>query len=156
MKSKNGVYSVALGYSVAFQFYHPPLEFLPEHCREKSLWSSIWGLKNQPRIKNFIWKVAHNGLPVKAKLHDIIQTINPICPRSLFQLRRLRHGLGGYSFIAHFVRGETRMKLSFLQQTFYGSSGRRGMSSFLKAVVNLPLRLWPLPVPSFPDSPFAI
>ncbi|MED6163546.1 hypothetical protein PIB30_081035 [Stylosanthes scabra] len=41
---KFGKYSVASGYSIAYQFYHPPLQYLPENCRIKQLWTSIWKL----------------------------------------------------------------------------------------------------------------
>ncbi|RYR01444.1 hypothetical protein Ahy_B06g080311 [Arachis hypogaea] len=81
MMNRTGAYSVASGYSIAFQFNLPPLEFLPEQCHSKPLCSSIWNLKSQPKIRSFIWKLLHDALPVKLKVSARIETVNSTCPR---------------------------------------------------------------------------
>ncbi|KAL4337982.1 hypothetical protein AHAS_Ahas12G0164600 [Arachis hypogaea] len=92
-KEKNECYSVTSGYTLAFQFYHAPVEFFPEQCRRREVWSSIWKLKCQPKIKIFLWKVMHEGLPVKERLHSRIQMVNPICNRCDATVESILHCL---------------------------------------------------------------
>ncbi|KAL1338139.1 hypothetical protein AAHE18_10G189900 [Arachis hypogaea] len=37
-EERNGLYSVASRYRIAFKMIHPPVEQLSEQCREKKLW----------------------------------------------------------------------------------------------------------------------
>ncbi|MED6123658.1 hypothetical protein PIB30_050564 [Stylosanthes scabra] len=50
---KRGSYSVALGYKIAFQLFHPPVELLPKQCCRKELWSSVWDLRCPPKMPQF-------------------------------------------------------------------------------------------------------
>ncbi|KAL4380757.1 hypothetical protein AHAS_Ahas04G0065400 [Arachis hypogaea] len=93
MKENNGCYSVSLGYHITFQFNHPPIDFLPEQCKTKKLWSGIWNSKSQSKTKIFMWKALHKGLPVKVKLHSRIPSISPICPRCNEQEETVVHCL---------------------------------------------------------------
>jgi len=31
-------------------------------------WSNIWGLTCQPKVKQFLWRLAHNSLPLRTKI----------------------------------------------------------------------------------------
>ncbi|RYQ89399.1 uncharacterized protein LOC107615205 [Arachis ipaensis] len=77
---RNGYYSVASGYRTAFRLSHPPIQQHPEVCREKRVWNSLWELQFPPKVKVFLWKALHGGLPVRNRLHSRLQTIEDICP----------------------------------------------------------------------------
>lgn len=48
----------------------------------KAAWQRMWSWKGViPRIKTFLWKAIHNGLPTAATLHSRIRTIPAMCQR---------------------------------------------------------------------------
>ncbi|MED6127542.1 hypothetical protein PIB30_089017, partial [Stylosanthes scabra] len=60
---KRSSYSVASGYKIAFQIFHFPVEPLPKQCCRKQLWAFVWDLQCPPKVKAFLWKALHDGLP---------------------------------------------------------------------------------------------
>ena len=88
---KNGSYSVASGYEIAFNFFHLPLEAYLVFYFNKAIWKSIWTLRVPAKIKTLVWKVTHNGVPVKQQLRNRIPTIDDHCPWCLNELESMMH-----------------------------------------------------------------
>ncbi|KAL4271056.1 hypothetical protein AHAS_AhasUnG0024400 [Arachis hypogaea] len=80
-KEKKGTYIVNSGYRVAFYFFHSPYEFQPKVFKQKKMWRLIWSFRASTKVKVFIWKMMHKGLPVKLKLQARISNVDPQCPR---------------------------------------------------------------------------
>ena len=78
--SRGGRYSVASGYRVALSFYQPPLDALPGYMQDKSIWNLIWSLKVAQKVKICVWKLIHEGVPVRANLKKIFHAIDDTCP----------------------------------------------------------------------------
>lgn len=52
----------------------------------------IWSWKKViPRIKTFLWKGVHNGVPTAAALHTRIRSISPLCQRCESENEFLMH-----------------------------------------------------------------
>lgn len=52
---------------------------------EPSLWMNIWNLQVPQKIKQFMWKFAHNAFPMKSNLYKITTNadlIYPICAQA--------------------------------------------------------------------------
>ncbi|KAL4338539.1 hypothetical protein AHAS_Ahas12G0220300 [Arachis hypogaea] len=79
--TSSGEYSAKSGYNIAYLFFHPTSAILHERFKEKGIWKAIWKTNCQPKIRIFIWKLIHNGLSVKEKLHERIPQADPRCPR---------------------------------------------------------------------------
>ncbi|KAL4393554.1 hypothetical protein AHAS_Ahas02G0063600 [Arachis hypogaea] len=77
---RNGHYSMASGYRIAFRFSHLPIQQFPEVCREKRVWNSLWELRCPPKVKVFLWKAIHGGLPIRHRLHNRLLTVEDVCP----------------------------------------------------------------------------
>ena len=89
--NKNGVYSVVSGYDVAFSFFHPPTESLPFFFADKKSWSAVWDLKAPTKIKTLVWKLMHEGVPVRKKLQLRIPNIDASCPWCLSEEESVIH-----------------------------------------------------------------
>ncbi|KAJ4755501.1 RNA-directed DNA polymerase (reverse transcriptase)-related family protein [Rhynchospora pubera] len=75
-KAKNGKYIVKEGYKELTQEIN---ETVNEHDVE---WQVIWKCKNiSPKVKVFLWRLLHKGLPLGANMHARIQNYDPICQR---------------------------------------------------------------------------
>ncbi|XP_057723427.1 uncharacterized protein LOC130939336 [Arachis stenosperma] len=77
--NKGGTYDAASGYSVAYQFNHDPIEFCPQLMRQKDVWVTLWKLALPHKIKIFLWKSIHQGLPVCHLLHHRFPSTSAIC-----------------------------------------------------------------------------
>ena len=54
------------------------------HDMEDKLWTQIWKLPCPPKIKQFIWRVAHNSLALRMNIkrrHIELDTRCPVCAR---------------------------------------------------------------------------
>ncbi|KAL4285984.1 hypothetical protein AHAS_Ahas19G0040800 [Arachis hypogaea] len=80
-REASGTYSVATSYKIAYHFFHPPMEQLPEVCRDKKMWKALWSLRCAPKIKVFIWKACHDGIAVRVRLNQRFHSIPNVCPR---------------------------------------------------------------------------
>lgn len=49
--------------------------------KEKAIWNSIWSLKVPHKIRIFLWKIMHEGIPVRANLKHRIPNIDDSYPR---------------------------------------------------------------------------
>ncbi|KAL4299679.1 hypothetical protein AHAS_Ahas17G0125000 [Arachis hypogaea] len=45
------------------------------------MWRALWRIQCPPKVKNFLWRALHNGLPVRWNLNHQFPTILPQCPR---------------------------------------------------------------------------
>lgn len=47
----------------------------------REVWSMVWKKGTiQPRVRLFLWKILHDGLPLAGTLHRRIHSSDPICP----------------------------------------------------------------------------
>ena len=76
---------------VAFQFFHPPIDTLPTHFKISRLWKSIWSLCAPPKVKLFVWKLIHNGVPVRQKLKSCFVNVDDKCPRCNDAVESIQH-----------------------------------------------------------------
>lgn len=44
------------------------------------LWKAIWGENKEPKVKNYIWRLASNAVAVKANLQRRGMMVDPGCP----------------------------------------------------------------------------
>ena len=88
---RNKTYSVRSGYEIAFSFFHPPINTLPAHLRIRKLWKSIWSLCAPPKVKSIVWKLTHDGVPVKQKLKSRIARVEDKCPRCNDAVELVQH-----------------------------------------------------------------
>ena len=48
---------------------------------EKNLWRSSWGLRVPNKVKNFLWRVCHDAIPIKSNLKRRHILIDSLCER---------------------------------------------------------------------------
>ncbi|KAK2644581.1 hypothetical protein Ddye_019776 [Dipteronia dyeriana] len=73
----NGVYSV----KSAYRYLTTDLAYL-NHFNSISLWKQLWALKIPPKVKNFVWRLCNNCLPIKdvlIQMHVDVDTMCPVC-----------------------------------------------------------------------------
>jgi hypothetical protein len=66
-----GIFSVKSTYRVYIQLRDANLDTSSRNKEEKSHWKQIWDLPCLPKIKNFVWRLAHNSLPLMANIQHI-------------------------------------------------------------------------------------
>lgn len=79
LKSKRGRYSTKEGYNHLRQ-----VSTLNSTYSQAQIdtWARLWKWRGPiPRVKAFIWRATHQGLPTMKALHRRIEEINPMCPR---------------------------------------------------------------------------
>lgn len=77
------------GYNRLRNQIYTPRQQLP-HVAEA--WQKIWTWKDIiPRVRTFLWRALHDGLPTAATLHRRIHTINPVCTRCRQENEFLMH-----------------------------------------------------------------
>lgn len=75
--AKDGSFSVKKAYAILKQGTAPSL--VPIQA-QTDLWKSIWAIPNvQPRVRLFLWKILHEGLPLHQTLVSRIARGDPIC-----------------------------------------------------------------------------
>ncbi|RYR36428.1 hypothetical protein Ahy_A09g041389 [Arachis hypogaea] len=79
---KDGEFTTKTGYYAAKKeedershYYSPSSSSVFEE-----LWEGIWNIKAPQKIKMFLWKVAHNIIPVRANLKEKRLLTNSVCP----------------------------------------------------------------------------
>jgi len=78
--TKRGDYIVRSGYHMVCIGWETSSSVSME---SKSIWGVIWALKVHPHVQNFMWKFAHNILPIKSSLvcgHCCVNAMCGICP----------------------------------------------------------------------------
>ena len=88
---RNGLYSIASGYSIAFNCFYPPSSEYPVHFSNKELWRSVWSLRTPPKLNVLVWKLMHNGVPVRQCLRERFLTVDDRCPRCLNESESVYH-----------------------------------------------------------------
>lgn len=77
--SQKGQYSTKEGYEILSK---QRMEIPVYSASQKHMWQKIWEWKRIiPRVKTFIWRAMHNGIPTMLALHTRIRSIQPQCPR---------------------------------------------------------------------------
>ena len=57
----------------------------------KQFGKSVWTLRVPAKIKTLVWKLTHNGVPVKQQLRNRIPTVDDHCPWCLNELESVMH-----------------------------------------------------------------
>lgn len=97
--SQRGTYTTKDGYKKLKEQMLAPTQHYTED--QKRAWQRVWSNKEIiPRIKFFLWRAIHNGLPTLQKLHSRIPGINPRCKRCDSEDEFLMHTL----FFCHIAR----------------------------------------------------
>ncbi|KAJ3701851.1 hypothetical protein LUZ61_005556 [Rhynchospora tenuis] len=74
--AKNGKYTVKEGYKVLLEMRNEPVA---AHVFD---WQLIWRQKSlEPKVKIFLWRLMHKGLPMATNLHRRMNNFNPMCQR---------------------------------------------------------------------------
>ena len=68
-------------YTVAFKFFHPPVEACPVHMQNKKIWNLVWALKVPNKVCIFMWKLVHEGIPSRVIIKCRLPNIEENCPR---------------------------------------------------------------------------
>ncbi|XP_028784473.1 uncharacterized protein LOC114740485 [Neltuma alba] len=81
LRSRDGFYSVKMGYRVAkekaekMEKKDPTTSYKPS----KSLWSGIWRIKMPPKVLHFIWRAINSALATKEALFRRKCSCSPMC-----------------------------------------------------------------------------
>lgn len=89
LPSKTGTYTAKQGYEMLRKLHRtPPVYAVPM----KEALTKIWEWKGLiPRVRTFLWRAIHGGLPTTAMLHTRIRRIDPICSRCHIENEFLMH-----------------------------------------------------------------
>jgi hypothetical protein len=63
-----GVFTVKSAYKVYVKQRDAGLDTSSGGGEEKSFWKQLWDLPCLPKVKQFIWRLTHNSLPLRTKL----------------------------------------------------------------------------------------
>lgn len=85
-----------------------------------SAWEKICGWKGLiPKVRTFLWKAVHGGLPTVTELHKRIQAIDPTCPRCGEEEEFLTHMLFLYhSARATWFTSPLSLRVDYIQDEF--------------------------------------
>lgn len=87
--SKTGSYNTKEGYKLLSEEVGNNITYTQ---LQQQAWQNIWKWKDiQPRVKVFLWKAVHRGLPTLQELHRRVEAINQDCPRCGQQPETLTH-----------------------------------------------------------------
>ncbi|XP_078174456.1 uncharacterized protein LOC144568100 [Carex rostrata] len=88
LPSKTGVYTAKMGYEMLKS--HMPLPVY--NAETKQMLQKIWEWKGVlPRVRTFLWRAIHGGLPTTAMLHTRIRRVDPVCSRCHMENEFLMH-----------------------------------------------------------------
>ena len=73
IQERNESYSVKSGYSMAFNFFHTPIDTLPVQCSNRKLWKALWEMWVPPKVKILVSKLMHEGLLVRQNVDQDLQ-----------------------------------------------------------------------------------
>ena len=76
-------------------------------------WKKIWKLPIQPKVRQFVWRLVHNSLPVKKNIQGRLGLIDTLCP----VCKRFDED-GGHCFLKckHMRRCWLELGLSYLRE----------------------------------------
>ena len=79
--SKDGKYSVKTGYHIAYSNNQNQLS-LPSSSTSNnpSFWNLVWSIKTPQKVKQFIWRLCNNAIPVRVNLFRRKLVTSPLCP----------------------------------------------------------------------------
>lgn len=90
-KGKNGNYTAKEGYKELIKEREISIQYNPNQVEA---WGRIWGWTGlMPKVRTFLWKAVHGGLPTMGELSRRIRAINPTCPRCGMENEYLTHTL---------------------------------------------------------------
>ncbi|KAF7837677.1 hypothetical protein G2W53_006159 [Senna tora] len=88
----DGNYSVKSGYHCAIKDCLSQEEGTSRSREQDSkLWNSIWKAKVQPKVRNFIWKLCKNAIPVRDNLARRKMKVDNQCPICLKEIETTEH-----------------------------------------------------------------
>ena len=80
--NNDSVYTVKSGYRWALSQKRVSMTttISSSHLIDKKVWKILWGIKEIPKVLNFIWRALNNALPSIFNLFPRHLHVNPICP----------------------------------------------------------------------------
>ena len=76
---------------MAHKFFHPPIEALPSQFTNRDMWKSVWCLGVPSKVKVFVWKLIHEGVPVRKNLKTHIASVVDSCPWCFNSVELVHH-----------------------------------------------------------------
>uniref|UniRef100_A0A803PM68 RNase H type-1 domain-containing protein n=1 Tax=Cannabis sativa TaxID=3483 RepID=A0A803PM68_CANSA len=124
--SKNGEYSVRSGYRMAAALQVHDIQSNTEATER--WWRLLWKLKIPPKVKHFVWKMAHSWLPTNSALAYRKVQVEPYCTRC---------SSGAYENVFHALWG-CRVNCEVWKLTgFHGRIKRQGKEDVLAFLMRL-------------------
>jgi hypothetical protein len=65
---ENGQFIVKSAYKLYVKLRDGPVQSSSHPEKEEKFWKDIWQLECMPKVKQFVWRLAHNSLPLKKNL----------------------------------------------------------------------------------------
>ena len=67
---------------------------------DNGLWKRVWGLKTQPKIKNFLWQAVKNAIPTKSNLKRHKVVLEDCCEQCNAEVKDTVHALWSCPFLS--------------------------------------------------------
>uniref|UniRef100_A0A803NS66 RNase H type-1 domain-containing protein n=1 Tax=Cannabis sativa TaxID=3483 RepID=A0A803NS66_CANSA len=129
--SKNGEYSFRSGYRMAAALQVHDIQSNTE-ATEK-WWRQLWKLKILPKVKHFVWKMAHSWIPTNSALAHWKIHVEPYC---------IRCSSGAYENVFHALWG-CRVNCDVWKLTgFHGRIKRQGKEDVLAFLMECAEERW--------------
>nr|XP_023884104.1 uncharacterized protein LOC111996368 [Quercus suber] len=81
------------------------------------LWRRVWGLKSQPKVRNFLWQAVKNAIPTKSNLKRHKVMLEDCCEQCNAEVEDLVHALWSCSLLSSVWEQQSewqfRMEVSF-------------------------------------------
>ncbi|XP_050233486.1 uncharacterized protein LOC126681974 [Mercurialis annua] len=97
--NKNDYYSVKSGYYQACKIINRNSASSSSSSPDNGLWSRIWRISVQPKVRHFLWRVLHESLPCNVKLSQRLPAFSKLCPRCGCDDETQLHALKGCEIV---------------------------------------------------------
>jgi hypothetical protein len=95
-KTKEGVYTVKSSYQAIQDWKNKDNDPAPSDVmKENKTWKILWKQKIPPKYTHLMWRLFHNGLPVRSNLGSRGISCNPLCPRCEGKIEDINHVFKG-------------------------------------------------------------
>ena len=94
----SGSYTVKSGYR--FLYKAQSMDNNDYNPEDNGLWKRVWGLKTQPKIKNFLWQAVKNAIPTKSNLKRHKVVLEDCCEQCNAEVKDTVHALWSCPFLS--------------------------------------------------------
>ena len=67
---------------------------------DNCLWKRVWGLKTQPKIRNFLWQAVKNAIPTKSNLKRRKVVLEDYCEQCNAEVKDTVHAMWSCPFLS--------------------------------------------------------